>query len=185
MNKNVIIGAIAVVIILAGGYFAITNKKVNNAAAPSSSASSQSSSAPKAGKEACAILTPEIAAQLVPGIQKGDGQNSNASTDSIKVSSCNYITSGQPYTTMNLLARSALDTDGKKSNADMFGDQKPAGVEDVSGVGDKAYWNPTLGQLSVLKNDNWYIISQLDRANPATAKKDTTLKIYEAVKNNL
>ncbi len=66
----------------------------------------------------------------------------------------------------------------------MFGPSKPAGVQDVSNVGDKAYWNPSFGQLNVLKNGNWYILSNgtLDKSKSTQAD---ALKLYEAVKDNL
>jgi hypothetical protein len=36
---------------------------------------------------------------------------------------------------------------------------KPADAESVSGYGDSAYWDAKHGQLDILKNNSWYILT--------------------------
>lgn len=58
-----------------------------------------------------------------------------------------------------ILVRVAITSAGAKTNKDQFGDLRPKGVQDVSGLGDSAYYNVEFGQLNVLKGGNWYIIT--------------------------
>lgn len=50
-----------------------------------------------------------------------------------------------------ILVRVAITSAGAKTNKDQFGDLRPKGVQDVSGLGDSAYYN--------VEGGNWYIIT--------------------------
>jgi hypothetical protein len=69
-------------------------------------------------------------------------------------------------TVLLLLPKTEL---GKTSNNYQFGDGKPAGVQNVSGVGEKAFWDPVSGTLNVLKNGKWVILSN-GPVTPASAR---------------
>lgn len=118
--------------------------------------------------EACDVLTEAIAKTIVgDAAAKADLPASDVSTKDVSVSSCVYTAKIDPAAAVrisntkgvNVLVRAAKTTAGSDSNKSQFGSLKPAGVQDVSGIGDAAFFNPTYGQLNVLKGGNWYILS--------------------------
>jgi hypothetical protein len=115
-------------------------------------------------KRACDVITLDDAMKVLGASAKAGSTNSDAPTEGpdVVVSTCTYSNDsaapGQSKTA-SVLVRSAKSTDGAESNMAQFSDQKPAGTQDVAGYGEAAFWNATFGQLNVLKNGNWYIIS--------------------------
>lgn len=174
MNKliPIIVGA---VIVVGGGAFIITRDSddgnkvtVTNSATGKSTKVATGESA-IINVDACEVLTDGIAQQILgAAAKKGDTSAGNASSESVSVSNCVYTLRPETGTIVEksantrgvaILARSAKDKTGGESNKAQFGPAKPAGVEDVSGIGDAAFWNPKFGQLNVLKGNNYYIVS--------------------------
>lgn len=90
-------------------------------------------------------------------------------------SRCSY-TDRNPIADAMMLAavaiRSGVNNEGVQAVVDGYYAKKPSeGVEQVTGYGDDAYFNPTLGQLNVLDGDSWYIFSY----GPGTAPQANTL----------
>lgn len=118
------------------------------------------------GVDACTVFTIEEA-QKVLGItaKKGDTKAGDVSNDQVSVSTCSYSTpladgaSVSSIKTATLLARSAKNSEGAKGNKSQFGTGMPAGAQKVDGYGNDAFWNPAFGQLNIMKNNNWYILS--------------------------
>lgn len=118
--------------------------------------------------DACDVLT-EVTAKNILGdaAAKGDLPGSQVSTKDVSVSSCVYTAKIDPAVAVRLsntkgvsvLVRAAKTNSGSDSNKSQFGSAKPAGVQDVAGIGDAAFFNPQFGQLNVLKGGNWYILS--------------------------
>jgi hypothetical protein len=182
MNKT-IIAIIVVVVVIAGGltaYFLIAKPGTN----PDSITSTQSTTLPTAGVKACDILTDSIAKSLIgPDFVKPDGSVGNISTADIAVSNCNYITKIDVSTTtasvkssgLSVLARVAKTASGASDNKLQF-DSQPTGSENVTGIGDKAFYNPTFRQLNVLKGSNWYIVTYyIDAITNANLDSDKQL----------
>lgn len=74
--------------------------------------------------------------------------------------------------------RSAVTDAGvTKNSADFDTDAKEAGNEPVADLGDKAYFNPSLGQLNFISRHQWIIISYGQGTAPETntLEKDTEL----------
>jgi len=173
---------IAAIVIIAGGvavYLLFAKPgTVNN---PLSLANSAFVSSPDIS--ACDIATENIAKDLLgKDISKSDNALSSASTDDIAVSICSYSTKISASSTssipkisgINILARIAKTQDGANSNAQQF-QNKPQGTENVTKIGDSAYYNPQFRQLNVLKAGNWYVVSyyidSLTNASLATDKQ--------------
>jgi hypothetical protein len=124
--------------------------------------------------------------------KKSSGTSLNASSKDTAVSTCIYgqdsstvpINKAQNLKTATLLSRSPKTAIGKQSNLDQFGKSKPAGVQDVSGIGEKAFWSPTYGQLNVLKDNVWVIISTGSSA-PSTHSLDDAKKMAGLIVPNL
>lgn len=118
---------------------------------------------------ACDVLTEATAKNILgDAAAKGDlPAASQVSTKDVSVSSCVYTAKIDPAAAVRLsntkgvsvLVRAAKTNSGSDSNKSQFGSAKPAGVQDVAGIGDAAFFNPQFGQLNVLKGGNWYILS--------------------------
>lgn len=131
---------------------------------------------------ACDVLTLDTAKKVVPGVVASDAQSSDVSSDSIVVSNCNYYDAANKIS-LGLLVRGARDELGAKTNIGQF-DPIPAGAQSVSGYGDKAYWDPTFGQLNILKNRNWYILNN-GPVMPASRTLGAAKKLADAVISKL
>jgi hypothetical protein len=116
-------------------------------------------------KEACNYLTQEVAVKVLgPGAEKGTTAPA-ATSDDISVSTCTYtskvgnsLADIKNMRVATLLVRSPLSAVGAESNDVPF-DSLKVGAITVQGYGEKAYWDPELGQLNVLKGGTWLIIS--------------------------
>jgi hypothetical protein len=117
-------------------------------------------------KQACGIFTLAVAKQLLGDSAKGGENQADTSSSDVDVTTCNYLqdlsSSNAPVSsskTAGLEVKLPKTASGVKSNRGQFGPIKPGGVQDVSGYGDSAYWDPEHGQLDILKGDTWYILS--------------------------
>lgn len=146
-----------------------------------------------AAREACSILTIEDAKKSLGAEAKvADISLPSASSDDIQVSQCLYeqpagdsIESAKTQKQASLLVRAAKTNSGADSNKSVFtGANKPVGVQEVSGYGNGSFWNPELGQLNIIKNDNWYIIS-VGTSNPADKKLEDSLNLANSIMGKL
>lgn len=118
----------------------------------------------------------------------GNGLSDSASGD-VAVSTCSYSgapgLTAQDTRTITLLSRSAKSAAGAASNKSVFGKDKPVGKQDVSGVGDAAFWDSTLSQLDVLKGNNWYIIGNMSGTHADSGSYDVSKAVYDRIKGRL
>jgi len=94
------------------------------------------------------------------------------------VSSCSYTESplpGPPTSkkAAELLMRQPRTDKGNISNNNEFGPLKPADSQDVAGYGDAAFWDPDHGQLNILKDNIWYVLS-IGLSTPSDRSLDNT-----------
>lgn len=201
MNKLIaaIIGVI--IVIGAGTAIVITRGSDDNTARTTNTATGQSQEvstgeAAIVAVDACDVLT-LAAAQAVLGndLEKGDTSAGNVSTDDVSVTNCVYSTKAASTGTIQerlasnknvgVLARSGKTKAGADSNKAPFTSAKPAGVEDISGYGDQAYFNPKTGQVNILKGGNWYILTY-KAGTGATQSTLAELKpLADAIKANI
>ena len=136
---------------------------------------------------ACDLLTLAEAKTLlgdstINGVVQTPVQQKN-----ITVSKCGY-SDGLPDTANAVVAaivvRSGINDAGIQQNKNEFVAGKPsAGVEDVSGIGDKAYFNTGNGQLNVLKDSTWIIASYGSGATPNANTLEDVTKLAKLVLN--
>ena len=110
-------------------------------------------------KKACDILTLEDAKKLFDTDNATITPEDNTKQESgdIGVSSCTYI--DKSMKTATILVRSAKTPAGQASNSEQFTQKRPINTQDVTGYGERAYWNIQLAQLNILKGNTWYILS--------------------------
>jgi len=188
-SKQIVFLLIALAIVGGGAFFVLTNNKSDSGSTSNTSSSDKKVADSGNFKvvKACDILTKEIAEKIVGGkVEASDNKYSQASSESVDVSTCGY-TEDNPSKSLkdtlgfSILVRAAKDNDGASSNKDAFGPSKPAGAQDISGYGDKAFWDANLGQLNVLKGGNWYILSSGIGLSPEDNTLDSAKKLAEAI----
>lgn len=109
--------------------------------------------------DACTVVTQaDAVAILGNGAKKSETVEGDTSSEDILVSTCSYSQSGS-VKALTLLARSAKSNQGADSNSSQFTSLLPEMAQKIDGFGDNAYWDPTYGQLNILKNNNWYILT--------------------------
>jgi hypothetical protein len=100
------------------------------------------------------------------------------------VINCSYTQEAQPNLSKKIESaavtlRLPKNDNGKSFNQYEFAGGKPKGVEDISGYGEKAFWDPALGILNVLKNDKWVLIS--NGSSAADRKLEDAKKLADIV----
>jgi len=108
--------------------------------------------------DACDFLTQADADALLGAGAKKDETTTDASTEDIKTSNCKYSASAS-LKSASIKAHISTSKSGAAANKKQFTMELPSATEKVSGVGDAAYWDSALGQLNILKDNNWYIVS--------------------------
>lgn len=132
---------------------------------------------------ACQIFTAADAKALLGSSAQG-GPGPVESSPDLAVSSCSYSQSGgsgagvSARESASLLVRAPKTDRGRTSNVNALGPLRPSGVEDVSGYGDSAYWDGQHGQLNILKNNNWYVLSY-GSAAPANRSLDQAKQLAD------
>jgi hypothetical protein len=170
MKKSVII--LAVLILIGGvvGVFFLTKKN-------GSTASSEEKKTTFTTLEACKLLSKEKAESILgTSATLGQEPSPNNSAD-LKVTNCVYNNTGnfQDIVSISMLVRSPITQAGADSNTKTFTNTSLVGDMAVEGYGEKATWNSSTGQLNVLKDKNWIIVS-LGKAQPTSRTLDTTKK---------
>ena len=141
-------------------------------------------------KEACEVFTLADAKSLLGDNAKGGETGPELSSDDLAVSTCTYTQdagSNAPISTSKsatLLVRAPKTSKGTISNQNEFGPLKPAAVQAVEGYGDKAYWDAPHGQLNILKNNVWYVLSY-GPATPADRSLDQARQLADSLINKM
>ena len=161
------IGAL-LVIAAAVGLLAVrsnSNKHADKTSSSAASSQTQKSKKTFSERQACTVFTLADAKQVLGDSAKGGDTNSSTSSNDLAVSTCSYTQdsgSNVPVSSSksaSLLVRAPKTGAGITSNQNQFGYLKPAESQHVDGYGDNAYWDPQFGQLNILKNNTWYIVS--------------------------
>lgn len=125
--------------------------------------------APASTVDACALYTLTDAQKILGANAKpGTPGKLGPPSQQYTTSACSYTSSsgsGSPsFVSTTVLVRRASDpTQGKRDFVSAR--NKIPRSQEVAGVGEAAYWNPSTGQLSVWKGRDWVIISA-GRAGP-------------------
>ena len=115
--------------------------------------------------EACDVLTPERAVEILGPVADVPTSTAPTAGDAdAAVTSCTYLAADRNERdgriSVGLVVRTALSAVGAGTNRDRFA---PAGLppeaQQVDGIGERAFWAPGLGQLNVLADDQWYVLT--------------------------
>lgn len=141
-------------------------------------------------KNACTIFTLADAKQLLGDTAKGGLTPIFDSSTDFDVSTCTYTQDQGANTPVaskksaTLLIQAPKTDIGIASNQKEFGPFKPPGVQDLSGYGEQAYWDTEHGQINILKNNIWYILS-FGPNTPSQRTLDETRQLADILINEL
>jgi hypothetical protein len=175
----ILVAGAAVAVVFATKNSKSHDDKVNNAPA--------AKTVPKpTTKNACTIFTLADAKQLLGDTAKGGSNPVFDSSADFDVSTCTYTQDQGANAPVSSRKSSTLQVQAPKtdigiaSNQKEFGPLKPAGVQDITGYGDQAYWDPEHGQLNILKNNIWYIVSY-GPSTPSSRTLDQTKQLIDII----
>lgn len=141
---------------------------------------------PTQSKKACDVLNDAVAKKVLGKVAPPTGPLPQNSNDSVTVSTCSRTNDADNISkaeSATILLRVAKDETGAHSNELVF-ESLPAGSEEISGYGEKAFWNPAVGQLNILNNGNWYILS-VGPIDPRKHTLEATKTLADAIKDQL
>ena len=167
-----VVAVAAVVIVVVNGHSG--SSKDGNAGLASNASKGFSSHL----KNACDILTPTVAKNVLGADAKSGSNVGDTEANDVKVTNCIY-TSASSDTTLSLMVRAAESQVQADSNAAQFD-----GKTNIPGYGDKAYWDADMGQLNILAHENWYILSN-GPLHPTDHTLADSQKLADAIKNSL
>jgi hypothetical protein len=137
---------------------------------------------------ACDVLTARAAKEVLGTVGPASTPPPANASAGVGVSSCvrsNALSADDAAESASLLMRVARTARGAQNNAAVFAsDSRPAGSQNVTGYGEKAFWNPAFGQLSILNEGNWYILAA-GPINPRQRTLEDAKKLADAVKDKL
>jgi hypothetical protein len=112
---------------------------------------------PTSSSPACKLFTKSVADQALK-IEATLNTDSalTSETEDLQISFCTYSAQGRALTLVAFLAKTDV---GKSMNSIEFGSGRPADVQNVTTIGQAAFWNESLATLYVLKNNNRYTIA--------------------------
>lgn len=154
----------AIVIVAVGGGIYLVTQKDNTGNPTTSSVATGDQADAGATKTACDIFTDTVAKQVLgAGAVKSEIPGGGvASTDDISVTQCMYeVGEGRDIVIANILVRGAKNKNAYESNKFGFESTKSQDgnpAEDISGLGEAAYYNTGYKQTNVLINGGQYWI---------------------------
>ncbi len=130
---------------------------------------------------ACDLLTKSKAQEMLGNSVIAREGDQVIDDDGTATSKCSYTDTNSDQNAMKVVAvavRSAINDDGaRKNKADFTANQAANTVEEVTGVGDAAYFIPTNGQLYVQEGKTWMIFSYVVGLAPGADAREKTVEL--------
>jgi len=136
---------------------------------------------------ACGLLTLDEAKEFLGDATINGVDSGLAQTGNIVTSRCGYSdgkTDTANAVVIGIAVRSGINDEGIEQNKTQFNNGMPTdNVEVIKDLGESAYFNQTLGQLNILKQSTWIIISYGLGASPEANKIEDAVKLANKVVN--
>jgi hypothetical protein len=176
---EIVFAVLVVVLIALTAFYYIDNK--NN-----------SKSSTTAKTDPCAFFTLEDAKSILGNNSQEGGVAplSPPSANDFSTITCVYTqkldpkgkaSSAQTPKSVSVVARSPKTDLGKTLVQFIFTGGKPKEAQTVSGYSEKAYWDPTMGALNILKNGKWITLSNGVTAPASSRTLDDAKKLANIV----
>ena len=135
--------------------------------------------------KACDLFTTHEAVDLLGKKAIKSGAEDPAISGDTAISKCGYTDGNPDVNTMVVAAitvRSGINDKGVRQNVTEFSSGKPKkNVQDIKGIGDKAYFNTQLGQLNILEGKKWIILSYGPGSAPQANTVEDATKLAKIV----
>ena len=135
--------------------------------------------------DACKLLTKDIAMDFLGNDVLGVDTSGAQINGSIADSKCSFSDSNPDKAAMKVAAmaiRTGINDDGvKKIRADFATKKTLKGNTSIKNIGKEAFFDPKVGQLNVLREHDWAILSYGIGTDPQSNKPDDVLKIARKV----
>lgn len=137
--------------------------------------------------KACDLLTVEKASNLLGDrvINVEKNQPVLHTDNTLATSKCGFTDSQSDTSKMNVAAvavQSAIDDEGVAANkADFEAMSTQEDMEQIEGVGKKAFFNPDNGQLNVLQEKRWVIFTYGSAESPEAASMEDVKKFAKSI----
>lgn len=135
--------------------------------------------------KACDLLTIAEARELMGGNTIHSNNDDPKVNKNVAVSRCGY-TDGNAMqgqmTVAAIIVRSGVNDDGVEQNKNEFAAGWPSkGTETVNNIGDRAYYSQERGQLNILKDRDWIILSYGLGSAPDTNTLEKAMELARKV----
>ncbi len=134
---------------------------------------------------ACDLLSEEEAKEMLGQNVLHQPASNPTLKDNVATSKCGYTDTNPEQNHMIVAAdavRSSVNDDGTTKNTREFATAKlNSGTQTVDHLGDKAFFNPELGQLNILSGRNWIIISFGAGTSPKNNSLDKAVELAQKV----
>lgn len=135
--------------------------------------------------KACDLLTATEATELLGPKTIPSNSSDVVISDDTGVSKCGYTDGNTDINSMivaAIIVRSAINDNGVQQNKTEFAAGTPkTNVEAIKGIGDRAYFNQVSGQLNVLDDKNWIVISYGVGNSPETNTVEKAVELARKV----
>lgn len=137
--------------------------------------------------KACELLTEAEAQELLGGKTISSNISSPVVSNDTAVSKCGYTDRNPDVNSMivaAIIVRSGINDAGVAQNKTEFVKNRPKeGTDTVKGFGDRAYYNQKLGQLNILDERNWIILSYGVGSTPESNTLEKSVELANKVVN--
>jgi len=166
MSKKAWTILIVALLVVLGVTVAIKDHHNNNPTSPVASVGPN-------GHEACDLFTLNDAEKIIGAAGSiGNANLGNHTTKDTAITTCPYsnasgnAAAGSTSQTITLLVHYGKTAAGKTANQKGYDAADTSGAVTVSGLGDKAFYDPSLGQLNVIKSNYWLTSSSSTIGGP-------------------
>ena len=109
--------------------------------------------------EACDVL-PHGQAKIILGEDNLTISSDTKEIEGFTIRSCSYTTnSKESRRKASLLIRKSINNTNSDADRAQFSVYQPASAKNIAGYGDAAYWNSDFGELHILNDGSWYVIT--------------------------
>jgi hypothetical protein len=109
--------------------------------------------------EACDAF-PHSQAKIILGENNLTISSDTKKIEGFTISRCSYsINSREPRQKASLLIRKSMNNTNSNEDKAQFTVYQPSSAKNIADYGDAAYWNSDFGELHILNDGSWYVIT--------------------------
>lgn len=135
--------------------------------------------------KACELLKPAEAKELLGDKTISSTAKNPVQSENVAVSSCGYTDGNPEINDMTVAAiniRSGINEEGVEQNKREFRQGMPnKNIESIKDLGERAYFNQENGQLNILDDRNWIILSYGVGSSPESNSLENAITLAKKI----